>query len=88
MNASWYLVGIAFCFALSRADSPIATKVIGSVSQMDLVVAAALALGIAVRLAFMEEKTLSIAVDSEVKPSTDRKTEAIRIPKNSTFKTE
>ncbi|WP_413744121.1 hypothetical protein [Synechococcus sp. MIT S9451] len=78
MNVRWYLVGIAFCYALSRAYSPIATKEIGSVSQMDLVVAAALALGIAVRLAFMEENTLSIAGNSEAKPSADSATEAIQ----------
>ena len=74
MNVSWYLVGIAFCYALSRADSPIANKETGSVSQMDLVVAAALALGIVVRLAFMEENTLSIAGNSEVKSSPDNAT--------------
>ena len=80
MNVSWYLVGIAFCYALSRADSPIANKETGSVSLMDLVVAAALALGIVVRLAFMEESKPSIAVNSEVKSFPDSAAEGISIP--------
>ena len=47
---------------------------------MDLVVAAALALGIVVRLAFMEESKPSIAVNSEVKSFPDSAAEGISIP--------
>lgn len=77
MRVGIWLV-LLFCYALSRADSPIATNEIGSVSQMHLVVAAALELGIEVRLAFTEENTLSIAGTSEVKPSTYSATQAIQ----------